>query len=132
MYPAYQKIIEAKKECSVPIIDLDNGCKVDAQNLMDDSVRKIWKHYVPAEKKRLVKTGQSLKFIAKGGCDGTNGNQVFQHRQDPADVKLSTTQEVYITAVVPLHLFIEETGKYQNNTSLLFSLPFTTFLSLSL
>ena len=39
--------------------------------------------------------------------------QVFQHKPT-REKKISTTTEVYVTAMVPLKLFIVETGKYFN------------------
>ena len=109
LYPPYSKVLEAKQNCSVPIEVTEVGCRVNPQLLFDATIQKVWVHHVPDEKKKLVKPGQTLQAIYKVGVDGTNGIQVFQHRPT-VERKISTTKEMYVTAMVPLKLFIVETG----------------------
>ena len=80
--------------------------------LFNTAIRKIWVNHVPEGKKRHVQQGQTLQAYYKVGLDGTNGIQVFQHKPTVENSKISTTTEVYVAAMVPLKLFLVETGKY--------------------
>jgi len=112
LYPPYSKVLEAKRDCSVTIYNTEDGCKVNVQELFDQTMQKIWIHHVPKEKKMSVKAGQTLQAIYKAGCDGTNGVPVFQQKPtEDKTKKISTTQEMYVVGMVPLKLFIVETGE---------------------
>ncbi|KAG4073854.1 hypothetical protein HA402_014059 [Bradysia odoriphaga] len=101
IYPAYNKILEAKKRCypsSITITEL--GAEINLQALLDHTTSRI------LQTCQNALSGQaewSLTLYVKWGMDGASGQSVYK-QIFPENDKSTDDSSIFMTSLVPLQI----------------------------
>lgn len=108
IYPAYNHVLDAKKECYPKDINVtESVAEVSLQSLLDHTTTRILQIQEPVLETIPGKYQKSLQLISKWGCDGTSGQA--QYKQIAQEEGFQDT-DIFFMSAVPLQLFYERKG----------------------
>ena len=102
IYPAYSKIVEAKKQCYPPNISItETAAQVQLQDLLDLTIRRLIT--VQHEVLQRVPEGvTTINAIYKWGLDGSGGHSIY--KQAFANNAYYADSNIILCSIVPLEL----------------------------
>ena len=116
IYPPYNKIREAKKQCYPNNISVkEDFASVPLQNLLDHTALRIiqeQKESITEVVENLPESQQlSCKLICKWGFDGASGQSEYKQKFSSTD---KTDESLFCTTLVPLQMVFEDRILWQN------------------
>lgn len=107
VYPAYGKILAAKKRCYPPISEMtftETVAKVSLQSLLDHTVSRLFESLREVFESLDELLTREITLFLKWGCDGTSGQEYKQKFEDDS----SSDAHVFFTSIVPLRLYAQK------------------------
>lgn len=108
IFPSYQILLEAKKECYPDISSMnvsEEGASIKLQSLLKHTTKRLLQSISTDE---LLKIPSELVLHAKYGCDGASGQSTYN--QSFTNNSLSDSH-VFMISLVPLRLAPENNSK---------------------
>lgn len=101
-YPAYDRVLEAKKLCYPPDIIVTETCaEVKLQSLLDHTCERIIKIQDEVVSVLDPKITSNLRCIFKWGCDGSSGQSEYKQKFSNEN---SSDSHIFLTSLVPLEI----------------------------